>query len=129
VKKHCLYVLKPFLGNFFFFLNKNKSFFFFFFFFSAGDQTQGLALARQAIFHWAKPQPPKNESLLEKQCKNNELGTHYRLIHVILATQGDRDQEDHDLRLAWANSSKDPIWKICNTKKGWWSGWNYRAPA
>jgi hypothetical protein len=31
---------------------------FFFFFFSAGDQTQGLALARQAFFHWAKSPTP-----------------------------------------------------------------------
>jgi hypothetical protein len=35
---------------------------------------------------------------------------------------GSRDQEDHSLKTAWANSSWDPILKIPNTKKGWWSG-------
>jgi hypothetical protein len=35
---------------------------------------------------------------------------------------GSRDQEDHSSKPAQANSSKDPISKIPNTKKGWWSG-------
>jgi hypothetical protein len=34
---------------------------------------------------------------------------------------GSRDQEDHLLKPAWANSLQDPISKIPNTKKGWWS--------
>jgi hypothetical protein len=43
---------------------------------------------------------------------------------------GGRDQEDHTLKPAWANSLQDPISK--NTyhkkkkKKGWWSGSRYR---
>jgi hypothetical protein len=40
-----------------------------------------------------------------------------------------RDQEDADLRPAWANSSRDPIFKIPITKKGWWGGSSGRAPA
>jgi hypothetical protein len=35
---------------------------------------------------------------------------------------GGRDQEDHILKPARANSSQDPISKILNPKKGWWSG-------
>jgi hypothetical protein len=35
---------------------------------------------------------------------------------------GGRDQEDHGLKPAWANSSWDPVSKIPNIKKGWWSG-------
>jgi hypothetical protein len=34
---------------------------------------------------------------------------------------GGRDQEDFGLKLAWANSSQDAIWKIHITKKDWWS--------
>jgi hypothetical protein len=32
---------------------------------------------------------------------------------------GGRDQEDHSLKPAQANSSQDPISKKPNTKKGW----------
>jgi hypothetical protein len=35
---------------------------------------------------------------------------------------GGRDQEDHGSKPAWANSSRDPILKKPNTKKGWRSG-------
>jgi hypothetical protein len=35
---------------------------------------------------------------------------------------GGRDQEDHSSKPAWANSSQDPILKKHITKKGWWSG-------
>jgi hypothetical protein len=35
---------------------------------------------------------------------------------------GGRDQKDHGLKLAWANSSWDPLLKKPFTKKGWWSG-------
>jgi hypothetical protein len=41
---------------------------------------------------------------------------------------GGRDQENHGLKLAWANSSQDPILKISNTKQGWQSGSNDRGP-
>jgi hypothetical protein len=34
---------------------------------------------------------------------------------------GGRDQKDHGSEPAWANSSRDPILKIPNTKQGWWS--------
>jgi hypothetical protein len=37
-----------------------------------------------------------------------------------------KDQEDQVSKPAWANSSRDPIWKIPVTKKGWWSGSRYR---
>jgi hypothetical protein len=40
-----------------------------------------------------------------------------------------RDQEDQGLKPAWENSLRDPISKIPNTKKGWWSGSSRRAPA
>jgi hypothetical protein len=42
---------------------------------------------------------------------------------------GGRDQEDHSLRPAQANSLKDPVSKILNTKTGWWSGSSGRVPA
>jgi hypothetical protein len=42
---------------------------------------------------------------------------------------GGRDQVDHNLRPAQANSSWDPVPKIPNTKKNWWTGLNSRAPA
>jgi hypothetical protein len=35
---------------------------------------------------------------------------------------GGRDQEDHGLKPARANSSPDPILKKTHYKKGWWSG-------
>jgi hypothetical protein len=35
---------------------------------------------------------------------------------------GARDQEDHSLKPAGANSSGNTISKITITKKGWWSG-------
>jgi hypothetical protein len=35
---------------------------------------------------------------------------------------GGRDQEDHSSKPVLANSSGDPISKIFNTEKGWWSG-------
>jgi hypothetical protein len=44
---------------------------------------------------------------------------------------GGRDQEDHGLKPAQANSSQYPILKIPNTKKkkkDWWSGSGDRAP-
>jgi hypothetical protein len=34
---------------------------------------------------------------------------------------GGRDQEDHSLKPAWANSSPDRISKKPITEKGWWS--------
>jgi hypothetical protein len=34
---------------------------------------------------------------------------------------GGRDQEDHGLKPPWANSLRDPISKIPNTKKVWCS--------
>jgi hypothetical protein len=50
------------------------------------------------------------------------------LTPVILATQ-EADQKDHGLKPTQANSSRDPISKIPNTKQGWWSGPSGRAPA
>jgi hypothetical protein len=35
---------------------------------------------------------------------------------------GGRDQEAQGLKLARANSLRDPILKIPNRKKGWWKG-------
>jgi hypothetical protein len=35
---------------------------------------------------------------------------------------GGKDQEDHDLKPAWANSLWNPVLKIPNLKEGWWSG-------
>jgi hypothetical protein len=35
---------------------------------------------------------------------------------------GGRDQEDHGLKPAQANISRDPVLKIPIIKKGWWSG-------
>jgi hypothetical protein len=39
---------------------------------------------------------------------------------------GGRDQEDHGLKPAQANSLQDPISKKSITKKGWWSDSRYR---
>jgi hypothetical protein len=50
----------------------------------------------------------------------------FSLVLVIHACNpsysGVRDQEDHSLKPAWANSSRDPSSKKHITKKGWWSG-------
>jgi hypothetical protein len=35
-----------------------------------------------------------------------------------------KDQEECSSKPAGANSSPDFIWKIPNTKKGWWRGWH-----
>jgi hypothetical protein len=48
------------------------------------------------------------------------------LMPIILASW---DREDQGLSPAWANSSRDPISKLPNTKKGWQSGSSGRAPA
>jgi hypothetical protein len=40
---------------------------------------------------------------------------------------GGKGQEDCSSKPAQANSSKDPILKTSNTKKGWWSGSSGRA--
>jgi hypothetical protein len=37
-----------------------------------------------------------------------------------------RDQEDHGLKLAGANSSQDPIFKNPIKKNGWWGGSSYK---
>jgi hypothetical protein len=42
---------------------------------------------------------------------------------------GGRDQEDHGLKPAWANSSWKSISKMPNPKKEWWSGSSGRVPA
>jgi hypothetical protein len=42
---------------------------------------------------------------------------------------GGRDQEDRGLKPAWANSLRNPILKIPNTKQGWWSGSSGKVPA
>jgi hypothetical protein len=42
---------------------------------------------------------------------------------------GGRDQEDHSLKSAQANTSQDPISKIPNTKKGWWNDSSGRVSA
>jgi hypothetical protein len=39
-----------------------------------------------------------------------------------------KDQEDHGLSPAWANSLREPIMKIPNTKKSWQSGASGKAP-
>jgi len=54
---YCAWLMSMIQGKFFFFFF--LSFFFFFFFFGAGDQTQGLALARQALYQSSElnPQP------------------------------------------------------------------------
>jgi hypothetical protein len=45
------------------------------------------------------------------------------VIHTCSPTySGNRDQEDGNSKPAWANSSRTPILKIPNTKKGWQSG-------
>jgi hypothetical protein len=40
---------------------------------------------------------------------------------------GGRDQEDHHSKLAQENSSQDPISKIPNEKRDWWSGSSYHC--
>jgi hypothetical protein len=42
---------------------------------------------------------------------------------------GGRDQKDSSLRSVQANNLQDPISKIPNTKKGWWSGSSGKVPA
>jgi hypothetical protein len=42
---------------------------------------------------------------------------------------GGRDHEDCGLKPVQTNSSRDPILKIPNIKKGWWSALNARLPA
>jgi hypothetical protein len=41
---------------------------------------------------------------------------------------GGRDQEDHDLKPAQANSSQDPISKIANIKMGSWNSSSWYSP-
>jgi hypothetical protein len=45
------------------------------------------------------------------------------------SNSGGRDQEDHGLKPAQANHSRDPISKNLITKKGWWGGSRGRTPA
>jgi hypothetical protein len=42
---------------------------------------------------------------------------------------GGREQKDHSSRTVQTNSSGDPILKIPNTKKDWWSGSSSMEPA
>jgi hypothetical protein len=50
-------------------------------------------------------------------------------VAVILVTQEADDQEDCSSKPAQANSSRDPLSKIPNTKSGWGSDSNGREPA
>jgi hypothetical protein len=60
--------------------------------------------------------------------------TNFQCVQIINISErgegrGSRDQEDRGLKSAQGNSLRDPILKILNTKKGWWSGSNGRVPA
>jgi hypothetical protein len=46
-----------------------------------------------------------------------------------LSYSGGRYQEDHSSKPAWANNPWDPILKIPNTKKSWWSGASDTVPS
>jgi hypothetical protein len=62
--------------------------------------------------------------VLKKERRKAGLAHTYNPSH-----SGDGDQEDHGSKPAWADSAKDLILKILNTKQGWWSGSSGRAPA
>jgi hypothetical protein len=62
----------------------------------------------------------KNQVRKDNFLKNSVLAGHQWLIPVILATQ-EAEQEDQNLKPTRANSLGNPILKIPNTKKSWWS--------
>jgi hypothetical protein len=57
-----------------------------------------------------------------------DLAWRWWLTPVILSYSRGRNQEDHCLKPAWADSSQDPILKIPNTKQDWQSGSSGRVP-
>jgi hypothetical protein len=127
-------------------------FFFFFFPFSfsnTGAWTQGLTLARQVLYHLSLSAIPKLQGLellsihssteLNPQpysfsnmpCSTDNLAYIKILQHgqaaVVQACNpsysGGRDQEDHSLKPAGANSFREPFLKIAN-KLGWQSAFS-----
>jgi hypothetical protein len=65
-----------------------------------------------------------------KLCNFKSILTgHWWFTHVILATPGSRDQENHSSKPSWANSLGDPILKTnTHQKKGWRSGPSGKVP-
>jgi hypothetical protein len=72
--------------------------------------------------HWLCPLT-KGSTFLEKRENMRKNLQRAPVAHICNPSySGGRDQEDCGSKPAQGNSSGDPISKIANTKKGWWSG-------
>jgi hypothetical protein len=67
--------------------------------------------------------------ILEVLCTTIRKWGRTLLAHTYnLSSLGLRHQEDFGSRPALENSSGDPVLKVSNAEKGWWSGWSDTAP-
>jgi hypothetical protein len=68
---------------------------------------------------------------LEDFCKSKKKYVSWALVaHACNSSYlGGRDQKDGGSRPAQTNSLRDPISKIPNIRKSWWSGSSGRTPA
>jgi hypothetical protein len=77
--------------------------------------------------------PASTVSKKQSENERKKEGRKERRVSLVLVAHacnpsysGGRDQEDHGLKPARANSFRDPILRKPITKKGWWSGSRFR---